>query len=131
MKFQPYPVPFMLGIAIAPIFKTPPISRILKIKHSPQPRIKKYASLGYFGDSVTTDHISPAGAFKLSTPAGQYLSSLGIPESEFNSYGSRRGNHHVMMRGTFANIRLKNKMAEGKEGGYTKLMPEGTLMARF
>ncbi|MBM3199206.1 MAG: aconitate hydratase, partial [Chlamydiae bacterium] len=71
----------------------------------------------------TTDHISPAGAFSSSTPAGQYLISLGIPEEAFNSYGSRRGNHQIMMRGTFANRRLRNKMAS-REGGYTLLLPE-------
>ncbi len=87
--------------------------------------------LALFGDSVTTDHISPAGAFKANSPAGQYLLSLGIHESDFNSYGSRRGNHHVMIRGTFANVRLRNKMADGKEGGFTKVMPEGTLMTIF
>lgn len=87
--------------------------------------------LAVFGDSVTTDHISPAGAFKPTSPAGQYLLSLGVAEEDFNSYGSRRGNHNVMMRGTFANVRIRNKMAEGKEGGYTKLMPEGQLMAIF
>ncbi|MGE5196830.1 MAG: aconitate hydratase [Anaerolineae bacterium] len=87
--------------------------------------------LALFGDSVTTDHISPAGAFRSDSPAGKYLLSLGVPEDEFNSYGSRRGNHHVMMRGTFANVRIKNKMAEGKEGGYTKVIPEGTIMSIF
>lgn len=87
--------------------------------------------LALFGDSVTTDHISPAGAFNPDSPAGQYLLSLGIKEEDFNSYGSRRGNHHVMMRGTFANVRIRNKMADGKEGGYTKLMPEGQLMSIF
>ncbi|MCE5316793.1 MAG: aconitate hydratase, partial [Parachlamydia sp.] len=87
--------------------------------------------LALFGDSVTTDHISPAGAFKADSPAGQYLLSLGVSEHDFNSYGSRRGNHNVMMRGTFANIRLRNKMADGKEGGFTKLMPEGKLTTIF
>lgn len=87
--------------------------------------------LALFGDSVTTDHISPAGAFKADSPAGKYLHSLGVKERDFNSYGSRRGNHHVMVRGTFANVRLRNKMAGGKEGGYTKLMPEGTLMSIY
>lgn len=87
--------------------------------------------LALFGDSITTDHISPAGAFHKNSPAGLYLLSLGVKEEDFNSYGSRRGNHHVMKRGTFANVRIKNKMADGKEGGYTKLMPEGTLMAIF
>lgn len=80
------------------------------------------------GDSVTTDHISPAGAFKPNTPAGQYLISHGVKEEDFNSYGSRRGNHEVMMRGTFANVRIMNKMAKGKEGGFTTLMPQGTVM---
>jgi aconitate hydratase len=93
--------------------------------------LKDMRPLALFGDSVTTDHISPAGSFHADSPAGQYLLSLGIKESDFNSYGSRRGNHNVMMRGTFANIRLRNKMAGQKEGGYTKLMPENTLMAIF
>jgi aconitate hydratase len=80
------------------------------------------------GDSVTTDHISPAGAFKSDTPAGKYLIENGIQEEDFNSYGSRRGNHEVMMRGTFANVRIMNKMAKGKEGGFTAFMPEGIIM---
>jgi aconitate hydratase len=87
--------------------------------------------LAIFGDSVTTDHISPAGAFKPNSPAGQYLLSLGVKEEDFNSYGSRRGNHHVMMRGTFANVRIRNKMADSKEGGFTKLMPEEAVMTIF
>ena len=87
--------------------------------------------LAFFGDSVTTEHISPAGSFKPNSSAGQYLVSLGVKESEFNSYGSRRGNHHVMIRGTFANIRIRNKLAEGQEGSYTKLMPEGTIMTIY
>lgn len=87
--------------------------------------------LALFGDSVTTDHISPAGAILAHTPAGQYLLSLGIQETDFNSYGSRRGNHNVMMRGTFANVRLRNKMADGKEGGYTKIMPKGSISTIF
>jgi aconitate hydratase len=76
--------------------------------------------LAVLGDMVTTDHISPAGAFKESTPAGQYLKERGVPVREFNSYGSRRGNHEVMMRGTFANIRIRNEMLDDVEGGYTK-----------
>jgi len=87
--------------------------------------------LALFGDSVTTEHISPAGSFKPNSSAGQYLISLGVKESEFNSYGSRRGNHDVMIRGTFANVRIRNKMADGQEGSYTKLMPEGTIMTIF
>ena len=76
--------------------------------------------MGLFGDSITTDHISPAGSIKASSPAGRYLQERQVPVLEFNSYGSRRGNHEVMMRGTFANIRIKNKMLDGVEGGYTK-----------
>ncbi len=76
--------------------------------------------LALLGDMITTDHISPAGSFKDTTPAGQYLIDRQVPVREFNSYGSRRGNHEVMMRGTFANIRIKNEMLEGVEGGYTK-----------
>ncbi len=76
--------------------------------------------LALLGDMITTDHISPAGSFKPSTPAGKYLTERQVPVSEFNSYGSRRGNHEVMMRGTFANIRIKNEMLDGVEGGYTK-----------
>jgi len=88
-------------------------------------------ALAMFGDSVTTDHISPAGAFKPDTPAGKYLIGLGVQEKDFNSYGSRRGNHHVMMRGTFANVRIRNLLADGREGGFTKLMPEGKIMPLF
>ena len=96
-----------------------------------QPTLKGMRALALLGDSVTTDHISPAGAFKADSPAGKYLMNLGVKPEEFNSYGSRRGNHQVMMRGTFANVRIRNQMAEGKEGGFTKLVPDGTLMPIF
>ncbi|MEO1139797.1 MAG: aconitate hydratase, partial [Pseudomonadota bacterium] len=86
--------------------------------------------LALLGDMVTTDHISPAGSFKESTPAGQYLTERQVPVREFNSYGSRRGNHEVMMRGTFANIRIKNEMLDGVEGGYTK-GPDGEQTSIF
>lgn len=81
--------------------------------------------LALLGDSVTTDHISPAGAIKQDSPAGKYLMDNGVEKSDFNSYGSRRGNHEVMMRGTFANIRLRNLLAPGTEGGITLKLPEG------
>ncbi|MBD5781790.1 aconitate hydratase AcnA [Pelagicoccus sp. NFK12] len=87
--------------------------------------IKGMRPLAILGDSVTTDHISPAGAFKAETPAGQFLQSRGVEPKDFNSYGSRRGNDLIMTRGTFANVRVKNLMADGKEGGFTKVMPEG------
>ena len=79
--------------------------------------------LGMFGDSITTDHISPAGSIAGASPAGQWLLSLGVDRKDFNSYGARRGNHEVMMRGTFANIRLKNELAVGKEGWWTATEP--------
>ncbi|MBX7173767.1 MAG: aconitate hydratase [Pyrinomonadaceae bacterium] len=82
-------------------------------------------ALAIFGDSVTTDHISPAGAIKPSSPAGLYLQSLGVPVEDFNSYGSRRGNDRVMLRGTFANVRIKNLMVAPIEGGFTKYQPDG------
>lgn len=87
--------------------------------------------LAILGDSITTDHISPAGSIKLSSPAGKYLTEKGVPPLLFNSYGSRRGNHEVMMRGTFANIRLRNLIAPGTEGGYTTYWPTGEVMPIF
>ncbi len=87
--------------------------------------IKNARALASLGDSITTDHISPAGEFSDKSDAGKYLISLGIKPADFNSYGSRRGNHEVMMRGTFANIRLRNKLAPGTEGGYSRYMPDG------
>ncbi|USO09917.1 aconitate hydratase AcnA [Staphylococcus pseudintermedius] len=87
--------------------------------------------MGKFGDSVTTDHISPAGAIGKDTPASQYLTANGVSPRDFNSYGSRRGNHEVMVRGTFANIRIKNQLAPGTEGGYTTYWPTGEVMPIF
>ncbi|MEM6727100.1 MAG: aconitate hydratase AcnA, partial [Pseudomonadota bacterium] len=86
--------------------------------------------MAILGDMITTDHISPAGSFKETTPAGKYLTERQVPPREFNSYGSRRGNHEIMMRGTFANIRIKNEMLDGVEGGYT-LGPDGTQMSIY
>ena len=88
-------------------------------------------ALGIFGDSVTTDHISPAGSFKKTTPAGKYLVENGVAVEDFNSYGSRRGNDRVMTRGTFANIRIKNLMVPGVEGGVTKLQPSGEQVSIY
>ncbi len=106
----------------------PPYFEDFSLDLPPKKELTHMRALALFGDSVTTDHISPAGAFSVKTPAGKYLESLGVKEQDFNSYGSRRGNHNVMMRGTFANVRILNKMADGKEGGFTKLIPEGTLL---
>ena len=87
--------------------------------------------LAKLGDSVTTDHISPAGAIKKGTPAALYLNEHGVEQKDFNSYGSRRGNHEVMVRGTFANIRLRNQLAPGTEGGFTRHMPDGEDMTIY
>jgi aconitate hydratase len=87
--------------------------------------------LALLGDSVTTDHISPAGAIPPDGPAGKYLVSRGVDPKDFNSFGSRRGNHEVMMRGTFANIRLRNQLAPGTEGGWTRYQPDGEEMAIY
>jgi aconitate hydratase len=89
------------------------------------------AILGIFGDSITTDHISPAGSIRKTSPAGQYLVEHGVDPLDFNSYGARRGNHEVMMRGTFANIRIRNKMTPEIEGGVTKHYPSGEVMAIY
>ena len=96
---------------------------------------QKMRCLALLGDSVTTDHISPAGAFRVESTAGQYLMSLGVKPVDFNSYGSRRGNHNVMVRGTLANVRIRNLLAKGKEGGFTSYFsqehPEGFVMSIF
>ncbi|MBD1583553.1 aconitate hydratase AcnA [Pseudoalteromonas sp. S16_S37] len=95
------------------------------------PHITGARCLAKLADSVTTDHISPAGNIKKDAPAGRYLEQQGIKESDFNSYGSRRGNHEVMMRGTFANIRLRNQLAPGTEGGITRLLPDDKIMSIY
>ena len=88
-------------------------------------------ALAIFGDSITTDHISPAGAIKPSSPAGGYLRDQGVPAEDFNSYGARRGNHEVMVRGTFANVRIRNLMVPGVEGGITRHQPDGERMGIY
>ncbi|NOT40223.1 MAG: aconitate hydratase AcnA [Alphaproteobacteria bacterium] len=93
--------------------------------------VKGARILGLFGDSITTDHISPAGDIKASSPAGEFLQERQVRQTDFNSYGARRGNHEVMMRGTFANIRIKNQMVPGVEGGVTKHQPSGEQMAIY
>lgn len=103
----------------------PPYFDGMTLDTAPLKDIINARPLALLGDSVTTDHISPAGSFKPDTPAGKYLTDRGVKPYDFNSYGSRRGNHEVMMRGTFANIRLKNLMAPGTEGGFTIKYPEG------
>ena len=108
---------------------------VLRRHHQQRPRrstdILGARVLAVLGDSVTTDHISPAGTIKANGPAGKYLADHGVKPADFNSYGSRRGNHEVMVRGTFANVRLRNKLAPGTEGGVTRLLPEGEGMSIF
>ena len=87
--------------------------------------------LALLGDSVTTDHISPAGAINEASPAGRYLTEHGVGAGDFNSYGSRRGNHEVMIRGTFANIRLRNQLVPGVEGGFTRHLPDGRTLSIY
>ncbi len=109
----------------------PPFFKNFSMEPEPITTISGARPLGIFGDSVTTDHISPAGAIKATSPAGKYLVSRGVESADFNSYGSRRGNDHVMTRGTFANVRIKNLMVPGVEGGVTKHYPDGEQLSIF
>jgi aconitate hydratase len=102
----------------------------MDVKPAPIGEIKKARVLAVLGDSVTTDHISPAGSIKKDSPAGKYLQEQGVKPADFNSYGSRRGNHEVMVRGTFANVRLRNKLV-ATEGGFTRYLPTGEEMSLF
>jgi aconitate hydratase len=111
--------------------RRPPFFDDLSPTPSPIEDIVNARVLALLGDSVTTDHISPAGSIPADSPAGRYLIGHGVAPADFNSYGARRGNHEVMVRGTFANIRLRNQLAPGTEGGFTTLLPEGTASTIF
>ncbi|EAR20927.1 aconitate hydratase AcnA [Nitrococcus mobilis] len=111
--------------------KHPPFFEGMSLEPPGPPKIEAARCLIMLGDSITTDHISPAGAIKPDSPAGHYLQQHGVAPKDFNSYGSRRGNHEVMMRGTFANIRLRNKLAPDTEGGWTTHFPSDTQMSIF
>jgi aconitate hydratase len=111
--------------------RNPPYFEGMSGEAAPVADIKAARALALLGDSVTTDHISPAGNIAADTPAARYLESNGVSQVDFNSYGSRRGNHEVMMRGTFANIRLRNRLAPGTEGGWTKHQPSGEQMSIY
>jgi len=111
--------------------RNPPYFDGMTMKPAPLTEIKGARVLALLGDSVTTDHISPAGAIRPDSPAGRYLASKGVKPADFNSYGSRRGNHEVMMRGTFANVRLRNLLAPGTEGGVTLHLPDGEAMSIY
>jgi aconitate hydratase len=109
----------------------PPFFDRLSSAAAPLADISGARVLAFLGDSVTTDHISPAGSIQPDSPAGKYLIAHGVQPRDFNSYGARRGNHEVMMRGTFANIRLRNKLAPGTEGGWTRHLPDGEQMTIY
>ena len=114
--------------ALSTYIQNPPYFTDMSMTPAPLTDIERARPLAIFGDSITTDHISPAGAIKPDSPAGRYLLEHGVTRGEFNSYGSRRGNHEVMMRGTFANIRIRNRMLDNVEGGFTKYAPTGEVM---
>jgi aconitate hydratase len=111
--------------------KNPPYFENMPAQPAPVKNIANARVLCFLGNSVTTDHISPAGSIKPNSPAGLYLISHGVKPADFNSYGSRRGNHEVMMRGTFANVRLRNKLTPHREGAFTRYLPAGEEMAIF
>jgi aconitate hydratase len=111
--------------------REPPYFVDMPREPEPIPDLQAARVLALFGDSITTDHISPAGAIKPDSPAGRYLQERGVGPKEFNSYGSRRGNHEVMMRGTFANVRLRNRLVPGVEGGVTLHLPDRTQMSIY
>jgi aconitate hydratase len=111
--------------------RNPPFFEGLTLEPAPVQDITGARVLALLGDSITTDHISPAGSIKKDSPAGQYLIDRGVDPRDFNSYGARRGNHEVMMRGTFANVRLRNQLAPGTEGGWTTYQADGELISIY
>ncbi|MDQ3070485.1 MAG: aconitate hydratase AcnA [Acidobacteriota bacterium] len=133
-RWQQLPAPSGSAFAWDPAstyIRRPPFFENLPLRPLPLADIVSARVLALLGDSVTTDHISPAGSIPADSPAGKYLISHGVQPSDFNSYGARRGNHEVMMRGTFANIRLRNQLAPGTEGGWTTKLPENTVTTMF
>jgi aconitate hydratase len=111
--------------------REPPYFEDLPAEPRPVEDVRGARVLAFLGDSVTTDHISPAGSFRAESPAGRHLVEHGVAPADFNSYGSRRGNHEVMVRGTFANVRLRNRLAGGREGGFTRHLPDGEPMTIY
>ena len=117
--------------AISTYIKNPPFFDNIPKTPAPLTDIRGARVLAVLGNSITTDHISPAGSIGADSPAGKYLIEQGVKPADFNSYGARRGNHEVMMRGTFANIRLRNQIAPGTEGGWTVHLPDGEKMSIY
>ena len=133
-RWKALPVPTGNNFAWEPdstYVRKPPFLEHLSREPKPLEPVTGARALALLGDSITTDHISPAGAIKADSPAGKYLIEKGVSARDFNSYGARRGNHEVMMRGTFANVRLRNQLAPGTEGGFTTLLPDGAVMTIF
>jgi aconitate hydratase len=133
-RWRSLPVPKGDRFAWAPdstYIRRPPFLENLSREPDPPVDITGARVLALLGDSITTDHISPAGSIKADSPAGKYLIAQGVTPKDFNSYGARRGNHEVMMRGTFANVRLKNALAPGTEGGWTTNLLTGDVVSIF
>ncbi|MGE3842942.1 MAG: aconitate hydratase AcnA, partial [Vicinamibacterales bacterium] len=133
-RWQALPVPegeVYAWEADSTYIRNPPYFENMTLTPEPLQDVKGARVLAVLGDSVTTDHISPAGSIKVDSPAGKYLIAHGVTPADFNSYGARRGNHEVMMRGTFANIRLRNQLVPGVEGGFTTHMPSGEQMTIY
>jgi len=133
-RWKSLPVPHGDRFAWQPestYIRNPPFFEQITMETAPVRDITGARVLALLGDSITTDHISPAGSIKRDSPAGKYLIAHGVQPSDFNSYGARRGNHEVMMRGTFANVRLRNQLAPGTEGGWTTHQPDGAVMTIY
>jgi aconitate hydratase len=133
-RWRALPVPTGAGFAwdeASTYIRRPPFLENLTMEPPPRTDILGARALAVLGDSITTDHISPAGSIRADSPAGKYLIEHGVEPKDFNSYGARRGNHEVMMRGTFANTRLRNMLAPGTEGGVTTYMPGTTVMSIY
>jgi aconitate hydratase len=133
-RWQALPVPTgdrFAWEADSTYIRRPPFLENLTKEPAPATEITGARALALLGDSITTDHISPAGSIKADSPAGKYLMAQGVAPKDFNSYGARRGNHEVMMRGTFANVRLRNQLAPGTEGGWTTCLPGDEVMPIF
>jgi aconitate hydratase len=117
--------------ATSTYIQEPPFFADFEVEPAPVRDVEGARILALLGDSVTTDHISPAGSIGPDTPAGRYLREHKVRQADFNTYGARRGNHEVLLRGTFANVRLRNRMAEGREGGWTKHQPSGEILPMY
>jgi aconitate hydratase len=133
-RWQTLPVPKgerFAWDAASTYIRRPPFVETIAREPAPLTEIRGARVLALLGDSITTDHISPAGSIKTDSPAGQYLIAQGVTTKDFNSYGARRGNHEVMVRGTFANVRLRNQLAPGTEGGVTTYQPGGAAMSIY